>query len=211
MSWSLPLRVRSVLLHTQVNGPGDRLLLHLQGCEDMPCRLVCFNKDTHDTTPVAAVSCVPSVPHHLLPEMRADALALELVRLRELDGSRLEFTISGGEPTQQTGLRALLNRLTALGGHTVVYTGVSPTRMQSPEYKDLLQAADAWIAGPYRPNRPHDKGLRSSDNQRLLLSSSHYVHEEFEEPLGVEIHSTNEGKMVITGFPSEEQLRQLGA
>ena len=204
------IHIRSIIQHTRVNGPGDRLLLHLQGCEGMPCRFVCFNKDSHPKEPPERVTCVPEAPDfRILPSMDPADLAAVLVQLRKVSGSPLEFTISGGEPTQQrVPLLALLRGLRAKGGGTVVFTGY-PAKLLTHHDDELLRASDAWVAGPYNPELPHNAGLRSSANQQVLLTTARYRVEDFEEPLGVEVHATRQGKVLVTGFPTEDQINQL--
>lgn len=189
------ITVHKLIASTLVNGPGNRALLHVQGCAGMPCASVCFNKPTHDKKGGRTVS--------------VSDLTQEIVTAR--GGKPLWVTISGGEPMQQKHLPALLRSLRTAGADSIIcYTGYLLSAAPAALGEVLRDAlVDVLVMGPYDPSQPHNQGLRSSANQELKLVTDRHSAAEFEEALGVELHYAADGSMTVTGFPSEKQLDTL--
>lgn len=189
------ITVHKLTASTSVNGPGNRALLHVQGCAGMPCASACFNKPTHGKKGGRVVS--------------VSDLTQEILAARS--GKPLWVTISGGEPMQQKHLPALLRSLRAAGADSIIcYTGYTLSA-RPPVLTEVWHNAlvDVLVMGPYDPSQPHNKGLRSSANQELKLVTDRHSAAEFEEALGVELHYAANGSMTVTGFPSEGQLDTL--
>lgn len=112
---------------------------------------------------------------------------------------------------QQRYLPHLLHGLRDAGFESIIcYTGYT-LQDGPPVLRDVVrgQLADVLVAGPYDPTKPHNSGLCSSHNQRLeFLTGFHSVHE-FNQDLSVEYHYTPDGRLTLTGFPTEKQLAAL--
>lgn len=186
------IRVAGITANTQVNGPGNRVLLSLQGCT-LACR-GCFNPHTHP---------------------RAGGRLWKYAALRDELLSHqwpLNLTISGGEPLQQAfEVRNLLwmfmeHQLESVG----MFTGFSPQEAARIEAWDNISAfLDFAVMGRYVQEHPLSSGLRSSQNQWLFLGKrGKYSLEDFDRPNDVEVHVQN-GQQRITGFPTRELLEEL--
>jgi anaerobic ribonucleoside-triphosphate reductase activating protein len=192
---SHPIRISNVLYRTKVNGPGLRTIVHLQGCADMPCRFVCFNKHTHSTA---------------RGEVRNPAdLADELCSKTDSMG----YTVSGGEPFQQpAALTIMLARIkeNQPKASIICFTGYTEKQawLQFEGLDSVLPTAlhyiDALVAGPYNPHKPNNTELRSSSNQELVLLSDRHHRSEFAVPLQYEVILHKDSTQTITGFPPEE-------
>ncbi|MGN6302633.1 MAG: 4Fe-4S single cluster domain-containing protein [Angustibacter sp.] len=148
----LTVRLARVLAPVTVLGPGRRVAVWVQGCA-IACP-GCASVDTWDPDagtemPVEALAALVG---GLATEHRADGL-----------------TITGGEPTDQSESLAELVRLVR-GSHGIsdvlVFTG-RPSPAAWRHGPELLSAADAVVAGPYRRERPPAGRLVASDNQTI--------------------------------------------
>ena len=127
------LNLAGFLARSEVNGPGIRAVVWVQGC---PLRCEgCFNEQFQ-----------PFSPATLIP---VDELAGTILALPGIDG----VTFSGGEPFAQAGpLAALGERLRRAGLTIVTYTGYTAEQLASgddPAWPALLAVTDLLIAGPY--------------------------------------------------------------
>lgn len=154
----LSVRVARMFAPVTVLGPGRRFGLWVQGCA-LACP-GCASRDTWD--PDAGVP----VPVPDLVERIVDA-----VRVDGLDG----LTITGGEPTDQA--EALASVVTGVrrslpGFDVLVFTGRTLSAARATA-SDLMTAATAVVAGPYRRDEPQpDHRLLATANQELTLAPS---------------------------------------
>lgn len=144
---------------SRVNGPGDRFVLWLQGCQ-RACP-GCFNPEMH-----------PWVARHGLA---VDQLAQKLLRQPGLEG----VTYTGGEPLLQAiPLVALSERLRSGGLSIVCYTGYTLEELQrssNPMVARLLAAVDILIDGPFEQASAGPLLWRGSDNQRVHFLTERYA------------------------------------
>jgi anaerobic ribonucleoside-triphosphate reductase activating protein len=122
--------------HSRINGPGNRLVIWVQGCK-FHCK-GCFNPETH-----------PYTKEHLMD-------INELAELINNDATIEGITLSGGEPLdypkQLEELFEKINpRLTI-----VLYSGFNIEEInEEPSFKELLKMIDIAIVGRYDENLTH--------------------------------------------------------
>lgn len=172
---------------SRVNGPGERAVLWVQGCP-LHCR-GCFNRDlwsfrVNRMVPVGDIAArVASIP------------------------GTAGITLSGGEPFCQARPLAALGRLIRDEGLTVVTFSGYPARtiLRSPRrpWRDLLEATDLLVAGPYVPESAPGQGLCGSSNQRPIILSERIPAGSVQDRRGTEVEYTVRmgGEITTTGFP----------
>jgi len=177
------MKIHSFTPSTFVNGPGNRAMIHFQGCT-LACP-GCFNNLTHSKDggeEVAISEMISRIPHNC-------------------DG----VTISGGEPfLQPEALLELVVELRKLHDSIVVFSGFYLHEIQKiTNGSEILQHIDVLIDGRFENDNIADSGLRGSKNQTIHLLTKRHVFEEFEERR-VEITIDPEGNLSMTGFPTKE-------
>ncbi len=147
------LRIHRIIPVSRANGPGDRMVVWVQGCT-LGCP-GCFNPATHD--PAGG------------EEVRVSAL-LDLAARLALAGKIDGLSVSGGEPLQQIGaLLPLCAGARALDLTVVVWTGFTPDQAAAlPGFDALMEHVDLLIAGPYLAAQRIADGLRGSANKVVL-------------------------------------------
>ena len=131
------VHVHAITADTEVNGPGRRAMLHLQGCT-LGCP-ACFNPKTHPAGGGTTMTV----------EQVADALLASAP-----DG----VTISGGEPFQQApALAMVIRELSERGVDSIlVFTGYDLEELEGMGAD--LEGIDVLVAGPFwrhLPSKPH--------------------------------------------------------
>lgn len=122
------------------------------------------------------------------------------------------LTLSGGEPFEQAALLAQVCReVQALGGDVVAFSGFSYEELccdVRAGTRELLNAVDLLIDGPFISTQRTHEPLRGSDNQRLIYLSCRITSEDIKalprcEWLGRGNHAH------VTGFQTN-RLAKLG-
>ncbi len=153
------LRIGHVIPRSEVNGPGARFTLWLQGCHlDCPG---CFNPQLHDPRQGRAVPA-------------ADLLR-QILATPGIEG----VTFSGGEPFLQAGaLATLAARLQDLGLSVMSYSGFTRRFIETnlPHGRQLLAHLDILIDGPYLEAQRAPLRWRGSRNQTVHFLTSRYRH-----------------------------------
>lgn len=194
MSTSETINVARWLPRSSVNGPGVRFVLWVQGCP-LHCP-GCWNPDTWSDAPrrLMAVSEI------------ADLIA----KSGPIDG----VTFTGGEPfAQACGLAVLAEHLRGIGMSLMAFTGYDIEELVEVEQKRLLGLLDVVVTGRYvRELRSDGLLWRGSSNQRVhFLTERHRACETTNAHRPVaEIVIPDSGPSVVTGFPDDGLLRQLG-
>ena len=122
--------------HSQVNGPGNRLVIWVQGCK-FNCK-GCFNPETH-----------PYTKEHLVD-------VIDLVEMINEDVDIEGITISGGEPLDypnqiQLLLTGIEKRIT-----TIIYSGYHYEDIISSEnLLNVIKLVDLSIIGRFDLSLPH--------------------------------------------------------
>ena len=197
----MTLRVHAQMESSQVNGPGRRAVIWVQGCS-LGCA-GCFNKRSHSTAGGREVK-IPVLVDWLKSLWLADAIS--------------GLTISGGEPMEQaaeisTFLEAVRSGLPPLS--IGLFSGYAEGELVQGQFRadsslSRAQRGDLWqrirrhldfaVLGRYNRLQPSDRPLATSRNQQLLLLSDRHPEGDFTAQ-SVEITIGAEGMTQITGFP----------
>ena len=190
------LNLAGFLPRSDVNGPGTRAVLWVQGCPHH-CK-GCFNEAFQPFSPAEPV------------DIRE--LATRILAVPAIEG----VTFSGGEPFSQAGPLALLGeQLRGAGLSIVTYSGYTPEELAQgpdPAWPGLLAVTDLLIAGPYVASLSRPDALKGSSNQQVIplgtrLAFPHGCGEQRE--VGMEFTITPDGSVTTSGFPSSETRTQF--
>ncbi|MEC4895014.1 MAG: 4Fe-4S single cluster domain-containing protein [Oscillatoria sp. PMC 1051.18] len=181
------LNVMGYVDESEVNGPGCRAVVWLQGCA-REC-LGCFNTQSWSF------------------EINQLFSVAELAEKILSNSNNQGVTFSGGEPFwQATALAELAAKVKAKGLNVMSFTGFTLAELRSPKAppgaEKLLAQLDILIDGPYveslainSPDSPV-----SSRNQKI-----HIFNPNFEDKISwasdqIEVHILKDGSRIITGF-----------
>ncbi len=186
------VRVAATVPRSEVNGPGVRFVLWVQGC---PLRCPgCWNPDTWDPR------CGQAVP------------AAELLeRILATDGIE-GITLSGGEPfAQAEALSPLAAAVRRAGLSVFAFTGYPLRRLRRPAQRTLLSLCDVVVAGPFvARQRGWDHPWRGSANQRIHFLTDRYGPRDVPAERAFELHEQPDGSLLLTGFPPEPEWLIVG-
>jgi anaerobic ribonucleoside-triphosphate reductase activating protein len=177
------INIHSVIPSSRVNGPGNRMVIFFQGCDnDCPG---CFNPTLRDFEIKSQYSAEKIFTRYLIDG---------------IDG----ITVSGGEPfLQPNGLLELLKiAVNTYGLSTVVYSGFTIKELMNiPECAASLDFIDVLIDGRYSLSKKEPTLLaRGSTNQRFCFLSDNYKEADFYMPGKVEVIIDTDGTVTQTGF-----------
>ncbi len=178
------LRIHHLLPLSQVNGPGRRAVVWMQGCS-LGCP-GCFNPETHGTQGGET--------------LMVDAL---FARIDALQGTVEGLTVSGGEPLQQRrGLERLLRRVRAETGLSVlVFSGYSWQEIQAmPRITILLNCVDVLLAGRYNQSQRVASGLLGSSNKTIHFLSERYTLADLQTIPQAEVTIDAAGEVIFSGI-----------
>ena len=184
------MQVGAMAVSSEVNGPGRRLVIWLQGCP-FNCK-GCFNPEFR--------------PMEGGKKIKATTI-MEAAFRNRVEG----LTFTGGEPFMQAQSLSLLARAARREGFGIVcYTGFYWEQLQQeklPGALELLANIDLLIDGPFEEELQGPFLWRGSSNQGIRCLSSRYKHEAdaAKAPMAkaAQIVVGSE-KMLITGiFPIE--------
>lgn len=194
------LNLAGFLSRSEVNGPGTRAVIWVQGC---PIRCKgCFNRQFQ-----------PFSPATMIP---VDELARTILSIDGIDG----VTFSGGEPFAQAGpLAELGERVREACLSVVTYTGYTANQIAAgddPAWPALLAVTDLLIAGPYIAAQPgHDPLTGSANQQAISLGTRFAIPGTGPRPglasRGTEFTIAPDGTITATGFPAPSFLEQLAS
>ena len=175
--------VNSIVLKSNVNGPGNRAVIWVQGCK-MHCE-GCFNRHVQSYTGGT--------------ELTAEQI-IGRIDCTSIDG----ITISGGEPFDQSSeLKKLLEFAKEKHLNTLVYSGYLYEDLYH-EQPAVLMLCDYLIDGPFVKDFPSKCKWAGSGNQRFLqLKSGLIVNnltESEEYSRNAEILIDESGNITVTGF-----------
>jgi len=177
------LNIHALVPFSRANGPGNRLVVWVQGCSRR-CP-GCFNPETHSHDPY----CL----------MKVGEVFFRIVEA----SSRIEgITISGGEPMEQAdALGSLLHRVRSETSLSVVFfSGYTLKQIEKTERGAmLLEDIDILIDGPYIERYRSAQVLKGSSNQRLHLLTDRYHKGDIDDTPTLEMQIDLNGKIHITG------------
>lgn len=184
------------MVSTEVNGPGKRFVIWLQGCR-FGCK-GCYNPEFWDESGGTLTS--------------VDDIMTRINLTDRIEG----VTFTGGEPLLQSEvLLQLVNHIKSKGLSSVCYTGYRMSNIlndEIPYAKDFIEKIDVLIDGLFDEKEKAPLPWRGSRNQRVHFLSERYKHL---EPLilkegmrEVELQIGKEG-LNITGFFDMEMWKKL--
>ncbi len=181
------LNIMGYVDESEVNGPGSRAVVWVQGClRECPS---CFNPASWSFDENQLISI--------------EELANKILSNPKNQG----VTFSGGEPFWQAeSLAQLAKILKAKGLSVMSFTGFTLEELKSakapPHAQDLLAELDLLIDGPYLEqlaiNDPNS--LVSSKNQRVHIFNLAFNNQLNWASDQMEIHILKDGSRIITGF-----------
>jgi anaerobic ribonucleoside-triphosphate reductase activating protein len=191
------VRIYQFLPATDVEGPGRRACLWVQGCS-IQCP-GCFNHHIW-TTEGGKVADV-------------DELAERIIRTPEIEG----VTFLGGEPFDQSAALAALGKVVREAGLSVMtFSGYEYETLVTSSrsgWRDLLAVTDLLVDGPYVKSLPdHRRPWVGSTNQRFHFLTPRYRHLARmldQTPDRIEIRLRHDGTVWINGMCSSRTLGGL--
>jgi anaerobic ribonucleoside-triphosphate reductase activating protein len=186
------LRVGARAPVTEVEGPGRRYALWVQGC---------------------SIRCAGCCNPHFFAAGAGEAVRVHdlLAEVAALRGVIEGLTFLGGEPFEQAAPLARLARgARALGLSVVAFTGFTLDALRArsdPGVQALLAQVDVLVDGAFEAARPERRRRWvGSQNQRFHYLSARYTSAietpSAEEPLrAVEVTVGVDGRVVLNGWP----------
>jgi anaerobic ribonucleoside-triphosphate reductase activating protein len=151
---SIKFNVAYIKLCTKTEGPYTRCCIWFQGC-NINCR-GCCNKNLQ-----------PLVPNHIVTLKELIDIVKEAKDKFDIEG----ITLSGGEPSLQTGLKYFNNEIHKLGLGIIMFSGKSKTYLD----KSLVASVDLLIDGPFIENKlDGNRVLLGSINKNLTFITDRY-------------------------------------
>ena len=192
-----PLRVNSFIPFTQVEGPGNRACVWVQGCS-IRCR-GCFNSSTW--------------PADGGTEIEAATLVDRILGQPGIEG----VTFLGGEPFEQAlALAALAERVQEAGLSVMTFTGFTLENLRDnplPGTMRLLAATDLLVDGPYVAASPDRlRPWVGSTNQRFHALTDRYeaiIDSLPGIPDRLEVRLEADGRVLINGMASAQQIAAI--
>ncbi len=178
------LWVGDTVSQNQIYGPGSFYVIWVQGCS-IRCK-GCWNTQFWSKEGGRAIPVT------------------ELVQ-KALNDRNNGISIVGGEPLDQVeGTLALVKLAKQSGLLTMVYTGYEEDEILKDEMKKLvIETSDIAVIGRYVENlRSTFLKWRGSSNQKVIINNPQIEMEEDIQEVEVEI--AENGRMVVTGYPTEE-------
>jgi anaerobic ribonucleoside-triphosphate reductase activating protein len=177
---------------TEVEGPGKRFALWVQGCH-IRCA-GCCNQEY-----------IPLAPRHIIDPAALLRHIEEAYREHGIEG----ITLLGGEPLLQArGLLPVAQSVRALGLTVMLFTGfvLGKKQVDLPDGATLLlEHCDVVVDGPYVAGKSDDKrNWVGSSNQRFHYLSTAYdsaIESDERYRNGIEIRITPSGVLNVNGFP----------
>ncbi|MBR5474857.1 MAG: radical SAM protein [Lachnospiraceae bacterium] len=181
------MRISHWMCPTKAGGPGNRLMLWLQGC-----RRACPGCISPNLQPTDGGT-------YMTTELLAEILSEEM---KECGVEAL--TLSGGEPLDQIEeVYALVSRLKPKD--CLLYTGYSWEEAQAmPAFAKLKPYLSVIITDPYVETLNDGKGLRGSSNQRILVLKGDFLkqYKEYGEKERPVEYTAIGDEICFTGLPS---------
>jgi anaerobic ribonucleoside-triphosphate reductase activating protein len=194
------LNLAGFLPRSEVNGPGIRAVVWVQGCP-FRCR-GCFNEQFQPFSPATVIP--------------VDRLAGTILALPDIHG----VTFSGGEPFAQAGpLAELGDQLRRAGLTVVTYSGYTTEQLaygNDPAWPLLLSVSDLLITGPFVAELAAADPLKGSLNQQVISLSTRIPGSGRGACRGnarsrTEFTIAPDGTITTTGFPAPALIGQLAS
>lgn len=180
MNSKIKFNVAYIKLSTKTEGPYNRCCIWFQGC-NIKCK-GCCNKDLQ-----------PLVPNHIVTLDELVNIVKEAKNIFDIEG----VTLSGGEPSLQSGLVFFNDEIHKLGLGIIMFSGKDKTELNF----ELVESVDLLIDGPFIENKIDNKRvLLGSKNKKLSFITNRYkkYEEYFNNPISIE-EVTAEDYIFING------------
>ena len=180
MNFQIKFNVAYIKLCTKTEGPFKRCCIWFQGC-NLNCK-GCCNKELQ-----------PLVPNHII-ELHE---LVEIVKTAKENFDLEGITLSGGEPSLQSGLIEFNNEIHKLGLGIIMFSGKDKKHLNP----DLIASVDLLIDGPYMESQKDEtRILLGSKNKSLVFVTDRYVDQRyyFDNPTAIE-EVTAEDYIFING------------
>ncbi len=168
MNSKIKFNVAYIKLSTKTEGPYNRCCIWFQGC-NIKCK-GCCNKDLQTL-----------VPNHIVTLEELINIVKEAKNKFDVEG----ITLSGGEPSLQSGLVYFNNEIHKLGLGIIMFSGKDKSDLNS----ELVESVDLLIDGPFIEDKVDNKRvLLGSKNKNLSFISNRYKKDEayFNNPISIE-------------------------
>lgn len=179
---------------TEVNGPGNRFVLWVQGC----CFRCpgCYNENEQ-----------PIKTNKLITP---EDMAKQILEVKNIEG----VTFSGGEPFLQSEALAKLSKLLKPKLSVFCYTGFTYEKIVTlKESQNFLSQIDILVAGTYDESQAGNYKWRGSANQEVHFLTERYkdLAMNFQDSGNseIEIKVYPDGRTTVTGFPTKELHNSL--
>lgn len=150
--------VAHIKLLTKIEGPFNRCCIWFQGC-NLNCK-GCGNPDLQSL-----------IPKHVLDEEQLLNIIRDAKEKYGIEG----VTLTGGEPSLQTGLKSLNDKICEEGLGIILFSGKTIDMLDS----DLVNSVDLLIDGPFIENQLDKKRiLLGSTNKKLHFITDRYSDQE---------------------------------
>ena len=191
------LNINKFIPQTEVEGPGKRACIYLQGCS-IHCK-GCITPQSW------------SKENNLLLDV--DNVANKILNGPEIEG----VTFSGGEPFDQAEPLAVLGNILKKESLSVVtFTGhvlEDIIDSQNISWYRLLSVTDILIDGPYLIEKANiSRPWVGSSNQRYHFLTNRYKNFKCEMekiPNKIEIRIQENGEVIVNGMISNDELKKL--
>ncbi len=191
------LYVYKFLPSTQVEGPGVRACIYVQGCS------------------IRCVDCVTpqSWQKGINQKIYVKDIAETILQGPEIEG----VTFSGGEPFEQAKALAKLGDILKNEELSVVtFTGhvlEDIVKSSNADWHELLHITDLLIDGPYMNDKfDLNRPWVGSSNQRYHFLTERYQHIQSnmnEIPNKIEIRLQDDGEIVVNGIIRQKNIKDL--
>ncbi|MCF2151076.1 radical SAM protein [Desmonostoc muscorum LEGE 12446] len=181
------LNIMGYVDESEVNGPGCRAVIWVQGCpRECPG---CFNPDSWSFEANQLVA-VDTLAENILCNPRNTGV-----------------TFSGGEPFWQAPtLASLARKIKAAGLNVMSFTGFTLKQLQSesapPGSQELLEQLDILIDGPFVQSLAINSPTSpvSSSNQRIHIFNAALSDQITWASDQIEVHILKDGSRIVTGY-----------
>ncbi|WML33260.1 4Fe-4S single cluster domain-containing protein [Clostridium sp. OS1-26] len=193
----MKLRIHRFLSVTNVEGPGKRACIWVQGC-------------SRHCPGCAAPSTWDKDKGY---EVTVEELAQKILNGPEIEG----VTFVGGEPFEQAQALSKLGAILKKENLSIVtFTGYLLEELQessNDDIKNLLGITDILIDGPYiKEKKDLSRPWVGSSNQRYHFLTDRYNHIKnnlYEIKNQIEVRMDSQGKILINGMGDFESIKEL--
>lgn len=174
------LNINQILKNTEVNGPGKRFGIWVQGCS-RKCK-GCFNTHMHN-----------HAPNKLL---KVNELFSQIIQTKNICG----ISISGGEPFEQFKPVLKLVKMIKQSSNldVLIFTGYEFSHIKK-FFPKSLEFIDILITGKFVEEKKISQPLIGSSNQEIHFLTKKYTLKDLKIPQ-CEVHIKKNGQMFVSGI-----------